>query len=270
MATINVKDAANTTVAIEKPNANGRAAAASSRPVAISTEDLAALGSLTETAPANDTASSGLNGRLQRIAQRLTSLIALLPSSLGAKTGANSLSVVPASDAIATTGGLARIASSTITRPANTTAYSIGDLVANNVTAGSVTPFTLAAARINDGSLILRRIRLRKSTATLTNAQFRVHLFSASPTVSVGDNAAFNSSGTLSTTGSANYLGYVDISIDTAFSDGANGFTTNGFTDIQIKLASGSTNIFALLEARSAYTPGNAETITITLEVLQD
>jgi hypothetical protein len=39
-------------------------------------------GSLTETAPASDTASSGLNGRLQRIAQRLTSLIALLPTAL--------------------------------------------------------------------------------------------------------------------------------------------------------------------------------------------
>jgi hypothetical protein len=34
------------------------------------------VGSVTEAAPASDTASSGLNGRLQRIAQRLTSLIA--------------------------------------------------------------------------------------------------------------------------------------------------------------------------------------------------
>lgn len=33
------------------------------------------LGAVTETAPASDTASSGLNGRLQRIAQRLTTLI---------------------------------------------------------------------------------------------------------------------------------------------------------------------------------------------------
>lgn len=45
------------------------------------------LGILTETAPGTDTASSGLNGRLQRIAQRLTSLIALLPTSLGAGGG---------------------------------------------------------------------------------------------------------------------------------------------------------------------------------------
>lgn len=40
------------------------------------------VGSLTESAPASDTASSGLNGRLQRIAQRITSLIALVPTAL--------------------------------------------------------------------------------------------------------------------------------------------------------------------------------------------
>lgn len=56
------------------------------------------IGAVTETAPASDTASSGLNGRLQRIAQRLTSLIALLPTSLGQKTMANSFAVTMASD----------------------------------------------------------------------------------------------------------------------------------------------------------------------------
>lgn len=54
------------------------------------------IGSVAETAPTTDTASSGLNGRLQRIAQRLTSLIALLPASLGAKARSASLSVTPA------------------------------------------------------------------------------------------------------------------------------------------------------------------------------
>lgn len=56
------------------------------------------IGAVNESAPANDTASSGLNGRLQRIAQRLTSLISLLPTSLGQKTSANSLAVVLSSD----------------------------------------------------------------------------------------------------------------------------------------------------------------------------
>lgn len=58
------------------------------------------IGGLTETAPATDTASSGLNGRLQRVAQRLTSLIALLPASIGQKNMAGSLSVSLASDNI--------------------------------------------------------------------------------------------------------------------------------------------------------------------------
>ncbi len=43
MATIPVKDANNTTVDLEKPLPPGRAAALASRPVALSTEDLAAL-----------------------------------------------------------------------------------------------------------------------------------------------------------------------------------------------------------------------------------
>lgn len=94
------------------------------------------IGSVTETAPASDTASSGLNGRLQRIAQRITSLIALVPTSLGSKTSANSFAVVVASDqaAIATkapvnTAGsaantsLTATTASTATAPANAVGF---------------------------------------------------------------------------------------------------------------------------------------------------
>ena len=56
------------------------------------------IGGVTEAVPGTDTASSGLNGRLQRIAQRLTSLIALIPTSLGQGTMATSLKVVLPSD----------------------------------------------------------------------------------------------------------------------------------------------------------------------------
>lgn len=64
--------------------------------VALSTEDVALLtalltqsdfdtkvGALTEAAPASDTASSGLNGRLQRIAQNITTLIGSLLTVVG-------------------------------------------------------------------------------------------------------------------------------------------------------------------------------------------
>jgi hypothetical protein len=73
---------------------------AASLPVVIASDDdvQGKLGALAETAPTTDTASSGLNGRLQRIAQRITSLIALIPTSLGQKTKAGSLAVTLASD----------------------------------------------------------------------------------------------------------------------------------------------------------------------------
>lgn len=91
--------ASETTLAAQSaklPAALGSTDDSGSLSIAHSTEGKAAIGALNETAPGTDTASSGLNGRLQRIAQRITSLIALLPASLGPKAGASSLSVVEA------------------------------------------------------------------------------------------------------------------------------------------------------------------------------
>lgn len=75
---VTLPDAGGGTVTISGPL--GRSADAASVSAALSTEDVALVGPLTETAPVSDTASSGLNGRLQRIAQRLTSLIAVFSS----------------------------------------------------------------------------------------------------------------------------------------------------------------------------------------------
>lgn len=87
-----------TTMSAKLPAALGTLADAASISSAFTTEGKAQLGSLTETAPASDTASSGLNGRFQRACQRLTSLIALFPTILGVTTKAGSLSVALASD----------------------------------------------------------------------------------------------------------------------------------------------------------------------------
>ncbi len=63
----------------------------STLPVISATADVL-VGAVNETAPASDTASSGLNGRLQRVAQRITSLIAQIPATLGIKSPALSMS----------------------------------------------------------------------------------------------------------------------------------------------------------------------------------
>jgi hypothetical protein len=56
---------------------------------ALQTSGNVLLGASNETVPANDTASSGLNGRLQRIAQRLTSLITVVGTPLQAGGSVN-------------------------------------------------------------------------------------------------------------------------------------------------------------------------------------
>jgi len=81
------------------PTALGSQAASASFATTASTEDIARIGATNEAAPVGDTTSGvGLNGRLQRIAQRLTSLIALLPAALttngsGLKTGATEAAI---------------------------------------------------------------------------------------------------------------------------------------------------------------------------------
>ena len=145
--------------------------------------------------------------------------------------------------------------SAKFTRPSDTTAYASGDLVANSTTAGSVAALALS---VTPGALQIRRVRIVTSSTSVTNASFRVHLYTASPTAANGDNAAW------STSKVANYLGSVDVTVDKAFTDGAWGGAT---TEINCSTAG---TIYALIEARGAYTPTSAGTFTVTLETDRD
>jgi hypothetical protein len=154
--------------------------------------------------------------------------------------------------------------SASFTRPADTAVYAVGDLVANSTTAGSVVPMEFTVSRVAAGSFMLRRARLLKTGTSLTNANFRLHLYTTSPTPSNGDNGAW-------LTGHSGYLGAFDFSCDRVFTDGAaaiSGFPLSG-SEIAVKLASGD-KIYGLLEARGAYTPISAEVFTPTLEDLQN
>lgn len=150
--------------------------------------------------------------------------------------------------------------SNTITRPNDTTAYASGDLVANSTTAGSVTPFSWNAGLCR--GFKLWRVGIAKSSASVTNAAYRVHIYNDSPTVANGDNGAISST-------RSSYVGFVDVAAPaTAFSDAyyANGIYVNNslaaplfmYTDLDGYL-------YGLLEARGAYTPTAQETYAITL-----
>jgi hypothetical protein len=166
-------------------------------------------------------------------------------------------------------GGNSAIVVGSFIRPADTTAYAAGDLIANSVTAGSVVPVPLAVARVPDKTGLIRRGRLTKSGTSTVNATFRVHFFKDAPTVVNGDNGVMSSGGALT------YLGSMDFDMTganaRAFTDGVKCIATpNVGSEIVFDPHTGSQNIFALIEARSAYTPASAETFTIALEVLRD
>lgn len=181
----------------------GQQARTGSMPIALSTEDAALLaglltttafgaaglataanqstlntraGDLTEAAPATDTASSGLNGRLQRIAQRLTSLIALLPASLGQKTMANSLPVVLASDQAAipvtlTSTTVTGTVTTKETRAATSSVTSVAD-TASSTTLLASNANRLGATIHNDSTVAL----YLKLGATASTTSFTVKM----------------------------------------------------------------------------------------------
>lgn len=200
---------------------------------------------------------------------------ASLPLPTGAATAANqtsgntSLSTLAGavSGSTLVVVGLAVCPSSNFTRPNNTTAYASGQLIANSVTAGSVTPLSWTAARVAAGSGFVRRARLVKSGTTITNATFRLHLYGASPTVANGDGAAWS-------TNRSSYIGSVDLDMTAStgrvFTDSAEviGIPAVG-NEINFTLTSGQT-IYGLLEARAAYTPVAQEVFTVELEIVQN
>ena len=165
-------------------------------------------------------------------------------------------------------GGESTVAAATLTRPTGAITYASGQLVANSGTAGSVTPLSLTAGRRNGGTGMVRRVRLASSASTAAGAGFRVHLFRGAPTSGVGDGGAF--------AGSVNgvaaiHVGYADVTLDVAFSDGAKGIAGPGAgSEIVFDCAAGSTSLYALIEARSAYTATAGEVFTLALELLRD
>jgi hypothetical protein len=185
--------------------------------------------------------------------------------ALGSAVSASSLPVVIASDqgTVPVKSGVTVTVSTSFTRPADTTAYAVGDLVANNVTAGSVVPLTFAnVVRTAGGGGMIRRMKLRASSTVLTNASFRLNLYTTAPaTVTNGDNGVF------STSGVADFIGSIFVTLDRAFTDGAIGF---GTAEINLDLPSSNTSIFGLLEAQGIYTPTSAETFAVDLDILQD
>ena len=203
-----------------------------------------------------DQTTPGTTNLVQLPTSQITTLTP--PTSVGLNAGENHLGEV---------AGRIAIASGTLTRPANTTAYTANTIIGNNVTAGSCAPTSLTVARSNDKSFLIRRLSLKVNDTAWLNAVVRVHLYRDSPTYANGDGAAW-----ISGTSESNYIGYCDVILDRQFSDPyvkGHGVPSVG-SEWNCLPSAGTQNIFAVLETRSAVTPGSAKVFSLTAEVHQN
>lgn len=150
-----------------------------------------------------------------------------------------------------------------ITRPADTTAYAANDLVGASTSVSDTNVVEIANAVPAAGqALRIERVRLAKSTNVTTNAQFRLHFFEARPTLGVGDNGALGALTALAVDSLRYYAGYVDVTINRAGNDAADGSVGVAVpvvgTGLTVRPESG-TSIFCVIQALAAYTPASGE-----------
>lgn len=172
------------------------------------------IGSLTETAPTTDIASSGLNGRLQRIAQRITSLITALGSPFQAGgsigntafgvnngAGASAVNIQDGGNTITVDGtvgisGTVPISSSSLPLPtgaSSSTLQTTGNTSLNNIDTKIPSGLTVTTGRL--------QVELPSGGGGLTNTELRATPVPISGTVTtnIGGTIFIQSAGNSST-----------------------------------------------------------------------
>ncbi len=244
---------------------------------------LGLVGAVTETAPSTDTASSGTNGRLQRVAQRLSSMIALLPAALGAGGGLKidgsgialpiSVASLPSvavtnvgtfatqstlqagTNYVGTTGGNTAQIDVTPTLTVAAT-YVSGDYVGT-----STTPMTFSgASRINNSTgTILSAVLV---DGALQSVACELWLFDTTLTAPA-DSAAW----TLTDAEAKRCIGVIPFS--TYYASGANSISFAQGVGIGFKTISALTSLYGCLVTRGTPTYASGD-LTVRLNILQD
>lgn len=137
----------------------------------------------------------------------------------------------------------------TVTRPANTTAYTAGDVV------GGVIPFPGFGDKYGTDALITSAsLRIDVSAIPSGMTSFRLHLYGVTPPSALADNAAWD----LPSGDRDSYLGYVDLGSPADV--GSTLYCQVDQVNRQLQLGSGEVTLFGYLVTNGAFTPaGNSE-----------
>jgi hypothetical protein len=165
------------------------------------------------------------------------------------------------------TGSL--LVSASFTRPADTTAYAIKDVVSNSTSAPSLITFA-GAGRVSGSTGTIVRARLVTSQKGNV-AAYRLHLFHTAPTP-INDNSPF----LFLDANKAKTIGAIDFPVAST-EDATNStaaFTSRPSADgastppnLWFKLPSGITALLGVLETLTVFTPDSAQTYFIELGI---
>ena len=156
------------------------------------------------------------------------------------------------------------VAFTTLTRPANVTAYSANDSISDNATAGSVSALVATPSDTNDDPLLITSLIVdTNDTGLAAGTQLRAFLYNSDPTASsgvgAGDNAAFSNK----------RAGFIGTMVGTfiAFSDGGKArLVPSEGNFIIAKPSAGGTSLWVQYQTLGAFTPSaNSTTLIGTL-----
>ena len=146
--------------------------------------------------------------------------------------------------------------SDSITRPANTTAYTANDVI--SIVAGENLEFATGFPAGSKFAIFSAIMRSDDAAVISGMTTYRLHLYNAAPTA-IADNAAH----AVITADAAKYLGYITLS---AMEDAGDYVVkrTDGINAV-FSLATAGTSIFGQLQTIGAFTPASATVYTIEL-----
>lgn len=183
-----------------------------------------------------------------------------------------------------------RVATISITRPSDTTAYAIGDRVWNSTSVTGITSsgsvFSNLGETMFGNGFIVKALMITSAAVTGTPATgtYRLHLYSLSSgqTLGTGTTVADNSPIVYSFADASKYIGFIDFSTWTtgvAYAYSVVTATTLAFQRASIRNESDQTGypgptagtfvnagtLIGILEARTAITPNSAQQFFISL-----
>lgn len=164
----------------------------------------------------------------------------------------------PAATAM-TVQGRGYLGTSTVTRAANTTVYTAGDVVGG--------PLTIATVGPSGGDTFITAVSMVQNISAVPSGQtsFRLYLYNATPPSAIADNSPH----TLGAGDRASYLGYIDLGTPALVGTGTGTPTVQADgVNKQFRMPAG-TSLFGYLVTNGGFTPAAvSETYTITVNAV--